>query len=242
MNKTFDEGRDLAISITDKLGPSGPDTLAVVCPPFVHLKYIASVIEGVSNLKLGAQNCHQMDSGAYTGEVSAPMLKSVGAEFVILGHSERREYFGETEELLAKKVNSVLAQGLRPIYCCGEKLEVREAGGHEQLVKMQLEGGLFHLDEEQFSQIVIAYEPVWAIGTGKTASTDQAQEMHAYIRKLIALKYNEKTASLTTILYGGSCNPANAKDLFSQPDVDGGLIGGASLKADDFIAIFNSFE
>ncbi|MCB9341650.1 MAG: triose-phosphate isomerase [Lewinellaceae bacterium] len=239
MNKTFDEGRDLAISIIQQLGPS--ENLAVLCPPFIHLNYLSVLTNGIANLKLGAQNCHFEESGAFTGEISAAMLKSVEAEFVILGHSERREYFKEAGELLAKKVDSTLKHGLRPIFCCGEKLDAREAGNQEEIVKQQLEEGLFHLEESQFSNVVIAYEPVWAIGTGKTASPEQAQEMHRYIRNLISLKYSSHTANLTTILYGGSCNPKNAKELFSQPDVDGGLIGGASLHATDFISIFNSF-
>ncbi len=239
MNKTFDEGRDLAISIIQQLGLS--ENFAILCPPFIHLNYLSVLTKGVANLKLGAQNCHFAENGAYTGEVSAPMLKSVDVEYIILGHSERREYFGEGGEMLAKKVIAVLKNGLRPIFCCGEKLDVREAGRQEEVVRGQLEEGLFHLSEEEFTQVVIAYEPVWAIGTGKTASPAQAQEMHRFIRELISSKYSEKTADLTTLLYGGSCNPANAKELFSQPDVDGGLIGGASLKATDFIAIFNSF-
>ncbi len=239
MNNNFDEGRDLTISIIQKLGPSG--TLAVLCPPFIHLNYMSTLAKGIANLKLGAQNCHTEANGAFTGEISAPMLKSVGAEFVILGHSERREYFGETDDFLAKKVDAVLSNDLRPIFCVGEKLESREAGEQEAVVSRQLEGGLFHLSEEQMSKVVIAYEPVWAIGTGKTASKEQAQEMHKFIRGLVAKKYNDNLADLTTILYGGSCKPDNAKELFSQPDVDGGLIGGASLKAADFVAIVNSF-
>ena len=239
MNKSFDEGRDLTISILQKTGPS--DILTVLCPPFIHLNYLSTLLTGIANVKLGAQNCHQENSGAFTGEVSASMLKSVGVEFVILGHSERREYFGEADDLLAKKVKAVLENGMRPIFCCGEKLEVREADGHLKLVQQQLEEGLFHLDEAAFSQAVIAYEPVWAIGTGKTATPKQAQEMHHHIRKLISKRYNSELANLASILYGGSCNPTNAKELFSQPDVDGGLIGGASLKAADFAAIVNSF-
>jgi triosephosphate isomerase (TIM) len=239
MNQNFDEGRDLTISIIQKLGPS--ETITVLCPPFVHLNYVSMLAKGIANLKVGAQNCHTENSGAYTGEISATMLKSVGADYVILGHSERRQYFGETDEFLAKKVDAVLSNDLLPIFCCGELLESREAGKQEAVVSRQLEGGLFHLSEEQFSKVVIAYEPVWAIGTGKTASPAQAQEMHKFIRDLISKKYNAGLANLTTILYGGSCKPDNAKELFSQPDVDGGLIGGASLKAADFVAIVNSF-
>jgi triosephosphate isomerase (TIM) len=239
MNKNYQEGRDLAQAIVNKLQPS--EVLVVLGAPFIHLHSVSNIIKGVSNLKLAAQNCHQEESGAFTGEVSVSMIKSVGAEFVIIGHSERREFFGETDALLAKKADIVLKYGLRPIFCCGEKLEIREAGYHLDHVAGQLKGGLFHLSPEQFRQIVVAYEPVWAIGTGKTASPGQAQEMHLYIRKLIEEKYGREIADATTILYGGSVNPGNARELFAQPDVDGGLVGGASLKADDFIAIAESF-
>ena len=239
MNKTYQEGRDLVKSIVEKLQPS--DTKVIMCTPFIHLNSVAASIKDISNLHLGAQNCHQVASGAYTGEISAAMLQSVGAEYVIIGHSERRKYFGESDDLLAEKVKAVLGAGLLPIFCCGEELAIREAGTQNELVAKQLEAALFGLSEEDFAKVVIAYEPVWAIGTGKTATPEQAQEMHAHIRSLIAGKYGEKRADLTTILYGGSAKPHNAKELFSQPDVDGGLIGGASLKADDFVAIVNSF-
>ncbi len=238
MHKTYQEGRDLAMAIVEKL--STTQTMVVLCPPFIHLKGISTIINDITHLELGAQNCHYADQGAFTGEISAPMLRSVGCQWVILGHSERREYFGEDEALLAKKVDAALAHGLRPIFCCGEKLEVREAGKHVELVRQQLEGALFHLDAQQFARVVIAYEPVWAIGTGKTASPEQAQEMHAAIRKMVADKYGEAVANGLSILYGGSVKPGNAKELFAQPDVDGGLIGGASLKADDFVAIANA--
>lgn len=239
MNLSFQEGRDLASEVIRSIGPS--DTLAVLCPPFVHLNHLSMLTNGISNLEIGAQNCHQSASGAYTGEVSASMIKSVGASFVIIGHSERREFFGENDALLANKVDIALQNDLRPIFCCGEKLESREVGTHEELVGNQIENALFHLDGDAFSKVVIAYEPVWAIGTGKTASSQQAQEMHAFIRNLLAKKYGNAIADATTILYGGSCKPDNAGELFSQPDVDGGLIGGASLKAKDFIAILQSF-
>ncbi len=239
MNMNFQEGRDLASEIINSIGPS--EVLTLLCPPFVHLNHISMLTNGISNLEIGAQNCHQSNSGAYTGEVSASMIKSVGASFVIIGHSERREYFNEDNALLAEKINTVLKSDLRPIFCCGEKLDVREAGNHEELVKAQIEQGLFHLDTVAFSKVVIAYEPVWAIGTGKTASPQQAQEMHHFIRGLVAKKYGEQVANSTSILYGGSCKPDNAVEIFSQPDVDGGLIGGASLKATDFIAIVKSF-
>lgn len=234
----YEQGRDLAKVISDHLQPS--DTLVVLGTPHIHLRSIAAIVKDVSNLKLAAQNCHQEASGAYTGEISAGMIKSCGADFVILGHSERREYFGEEDELIAKKIDAVMGQGLRPIYCCGEKLDVREAGKQNELVGQQVKTALFHLSEEQISQVVIAYEPVWAIGTGKTASPEQAQDMHAHIRQLLSGQYGEAVANVISILYGGSVKPDNAKEIFSKPDVDGGLIGGASLKATDFVAIVES--
>ena len=239
MNEDFNEGRDLIISIIRKLGST--DTKVVLCPPFIHLNYFSMLVNGISNLHIGAQNCHSEQSGAYTGEISASMLKSVDCDYVILGHSERRAYFGEDNEMLARKVDLALENGLCPIFCCGEMLDARESGDQEKVVEDQLKGALFHLDKEQFGRIVIAYEPVWAIGTGKTATPDQAQEMHAFIRGLISKKYGKNTAESTSILYGGSCKPSNAGELFANPDVDGGLIGGASLNAKDFIAIVNSF-
>ncbi len=239
MNLNFQEGRELAQEII--VNSTSNEVLLVLCPPFVHLNHLSTLTNGVSNLEIGAQNCHHLQNGAYTGEVSAGMLKSVGCSFVIIGHSERREYFAENDQLLTKKVDAVLSNGMRPIFCCGEKLETREQGTQEALVEAQIENALFHLDSEAFSRIVIAYEPVWAIGTGKTASPEQAQEMHAFIRSLILKKYGSEIAGNTPILYGGSCKPDNAAEIFSQPDVDGGLIGGASLKASDFIAIANSF-
>ncbi|MBK7871376.1 MAG: triose-phosphate isomerase [Saprospiraceae bacterium] len=239
MNKNYEEGRDLAKDIVERLQPS--QVIVILATPFIHLNSISNIIKGVSNLKLGAQNCHQEESGAYTGEVSSGMLKSVGVDYVIVGHSERREYFEESDALLAKKVNIVLEKGMTPIFCCGEKLEVREANQHLELVENQIKNALFHLLPEEFEKIVIAYEPVWAIGTGKTASPEQAQEMHLYIRNLLAKQYGEELAQATTILYGGSVNAGNAKDLFQQADVDGGLVGGASLKAEDFVMIVNSF-
>ncbi len=239
MNKTYEEGRDLIKEVMDLLQPS--EVMIILGTPYIQLMSAANLTKGISSVKLAAQNCHQEESGAYTGEISAGMVQSVGAEYVILGHSERREYFGEDDALIAKKIDAALAHGLRPIYCCGEKLETREAEKHVELVSGQIEAALFHLSPEAFQQVVIAYEPVWAIGTGLTASPDQAQEMHKAIRSKLAEKYGSELAEGTTILYGGSCKPSNAKELFSQPDVDGGLIGGASLKAADFIAIANSF-
>lgn len=237
MNKTYQEGRDLAHSVVEKL--TAQDVLVILGVPYIHLKSVSNVIKGISNLRLAAQNCHQAQSGAYTGEISAPMLASVGADFVILGHSERRAYFGETDELLAQKVNTALEAGLSIIFCCGEELSIREAGTQNDYVAQQLANGLFHLDAEQMKKVVIAYEPVWAIGTGKTASSTQAQDMHQHIRQLLTEKYGSDTADITYILYGGSCKPTNAAELFGQADVDGGLIGGASLKSADFNAIIN---
>ncbi len=240
MNKTYTEGRDLANQIVESLQPS--EVLVILCPPYIHLTNISNIIKDVTNLSVGAQNCYHKQQGAYTGEVSPQMLKSTGAEYVILGHSERREYFDESDEMLAQKIDLVLETGLRPIFCCGEKLEVREAGEHEALVARQVRTALFHLPPETMQRVVIAYEPVWAIGTGKTASPAQAQDMHRYIRGLLAQQYGSEVAEGTSILYGGSVKPDNATELFSQPDVDGGLIGGASLKADDFLAIVHSMR
>ena len=238
MNKNFQEGTMLAQEVVANVQPS--ETQVILGTPFIHLQAVAAVTNGTSNIAVAAQNCHQAASGAYTGETSVGMIKSTGARYVILGHSERRAYYGETDALIAEKVKAVLAGGLQPIYCCGEKLEVREAGNQNELVGSQIREGLFHLDAAAFEKVVIAYEPVWAIGTGVTASPAQAQEMHKHIRSLIADQYGAEIADGTTILYGGSVKPNNAKELFSNPDVDGGLIGGASLKAPDFVAIINS--
>ncbi|NBC83186.1 MAG: triose-phosphate isomerase [Bacteroidetes bacterium] len=238
MNKTLQEGIELAKAVNDQVTEN--DDIVILCPPFIHLTEVAKVINK-KNLFLAAQNCASEESGAYTGEVSAAMVKSTCADYVILGHSERRSYYGETDEILNKKVKLALANDLVPIFCIGEVLEEREAGKHLDVVKTQVEKGLFDLSKEDFGKIIIAYEPVWAIGTGKTATPDQAQEMHKYIRDLIAQKYGDQLANDTTIQYGGSCKPDNAKELFANPDVDGGLIGGASLKAGDFVAIANAF-
>ncbi|WP_170254435.1 triose-phosphate isomerase [Phaeodactylibacter luteus] len=239
MNMDYDAGRDLVKAVADKLQPS--DTLVILGTPYIHLRNAASIIKDISNLKIAAQNCHQEESGAFTGEVAAGMLASCGVDYVILGHSERREYFGEDDQLIASKIDAALAAGLSPIYCCGEKLEAREAGTENDVVGAQVEAALFHLSTEQLAQVVIAYEPVWAIGTGKTASPEQAQDMHAHIRALLAGHFGQEAADGVSILYGGSVKPGNAKEIFSKPDVDGGLIGGASLKAADFIAIVDSF-
>ena len=242
MNKTFEEADDLINDIMDKLEGLTLDrnTELVICPPFPYLE-MASEYGDESYFAVGAQDVSEQDSGAYTGEVSAAMLESLQLTYCIVGHSERRAYHHETDEIVARKVDQLLKYNLRPIVCCGEVLQEREEGRQFDVVKKQITDGLFHISAEQFANIVIAYEPVWAIGTGKTATPEQAQEIHAFIRGLIAEKYGKEVADETSILYGGSCKPSNAKELFANPDVDGGLIGGASLKADDFIAIATAF-
>lgn len=212
----------------------------IVAPTFVNLQAACNYLKD-SDIQVAAQNMHQNESGAFTGEISADMLKSVGVQTVILGHSERRAYFNESDDLLAQKVNTALANDMRVIFCFGEELEDRKNSNQETIVESQLKNALFHLEAAQWQNIVLAYEPVWAIGTGETATPEQAQEMHAFIRKVITSKYDETLAESITILYGGSVKPANAKEIFSKPDVDGGLIGGASLKAKDFFEIVNAF-
>jgi len=243
MNLDYNEGLGLFSEIINiiKDEVTGKQE-AIICSPFIHLHSLVQLAKGYDKITLGAQNAHQAESGAYTGEISAKMIKSVGAEYVILGHSERRQYFGESNELLAKKTDTVLSNGLKPIFCIGETLEQRESNQFFSVIKTQLEEGVFHLDEEQFGNLVLAYEPVWAIGTGKTASSAQAQEIHAFIRIEIAARYGQEVAQSTSILYGGSCNPKNAPELFAQPDIDGGLIGGASLKSRDFVDILKAFN
>ena len=236
MNKTLQEGVALATELKEALKDQTPKCEVVIATPFIHLATVAEVIKG-SCIRLAAENCADKASGAYTGEVSAAMVRSTGAEYCIIGHSERRAYYHEDYEILRNKVLLALENGLKPIFCIGEVKEEREANIHEQVVKDQLEGSLFGLTAEQFANITLAYEPVWAIGTGLTATPAQAQEMHAFIRKTVAQKYGAQVADDTTILYGGSCNAKNAAELFSNPDVDGGLIGGASLKAQDFCTI-----
>ena len=240
MNKTFSEAEELIGAIASGLEGKELKCEVVLCPPALYLE-MASDYADESEFFVGAQNVSEHDKGAYTGEISAEMLNSVDVDFCIVGHSERRKYFNEDNYLLANKVNRLLDHEIITIYCCGEVLEEREKNIHFDIVEQQIKEGLFHLSEDEFSNIIIAYEPVWAIGTGKTASPAQAQEMHAFIRKVIEEKYGEEAAENTTILYGGSCNAANAKEIFSQQDVDGGLIGGASLKAEDFITIADSF-
>ena len=238
MNKTLEEAHILASEVTGMVADEVKGKVKVIlCTPFPYLIPINNLLGSNDRISVAAQNCSEHESGAFTGEVSAPMLKSIGVRYVVLGHSERRQYFGEDAKLLAKKVDVALKHGLTPIFCCGEPLEVREKGGHEALVKKQVEESLFHLDETAIQKLVIAYEPVWAIGTGKTATSQQAQDMHAVIRKHLAIKYGQSVADSVSILYGGSVNAANAKELFGCPDVDGGLVGGASLKSREFTEI-----
>lgn len=237
MNKNLPESQALATELKSILAAEYSGSADVlVCVPFPFIQAVQQSLSG-SAIYTGAQNCSQHEVGAYTGEVSASMIKSLSVPFVIVGHSERRQYFNESQSILAKKVDQCLANGLTPIFCCGEPLEVREAGGQNKLVKDQISESLFHLDAIQISKVVIAYEPVWAIGTGKTATSAQAQEMHEVIRKTLAAKYGTDVASSISILYGGSVKSDNASELFSCPDVDGGLVGGASLKAREFAEI-----
>ena len=241
MNKTLQEGIALAKELNEVLANEKPNCDVVICTPFIHLASVTPLVDP-AKIGVGAENCADKESGAFTGEVSAAMVASTGAKYVILGHSERRAYYHETIETLAVKVRLALDNGLTPIFCVGEVLEDREAGKQNEVVHEQLAGSLFDLTAEDFSKIVIAYEPVWAIGTGKTATAAQAQEMHAFIRKAIADKYGKEVADNTSILSGGSCKASNAKELFANPDVDGGLIGGASLKAADFKGIIDAFN
>jgi len=238
MNTTLSEGIELARQVNSLVENNPSDVTVVVAPPFIHLAEIRKLL---TNVYLAAQNCASESRGAFTGEVSVEMIKSTGAQYVIIGHSERRSYFKEDNDTLFKKTKLAIDQELIPIFCCGEQLSEREAGKYFSTVKDQLDETIFKFDERQFRKIVIAYEPVWAIGTGVNATPQQAQEMHKFIRELIAKKFNESLAEDTTIVYGGSCKPSNAKELFDNPDVDGGLIGGASLQAGDFMAIIQSF-
>ncbi|MES2389009.1 MAG: triose-phosphate isomerase [Bacteroidota bacterium] len=235
MNTTPEKGLELASEVINMIADEvQSDTVVVLCPPFTHLLSVGKLLAGRKNIYLGAQNAAAKPSGAFTGEISPEMLVASGVTYVILGHSERREYFGETNETLKAKTDLALQTGLSPIFCCGETREMRENGDYVAHVSNQLTESLFHLSAEDFGKLVIAYEPIWAIGTGLTASTEQAQDMHAALRAHIAGKYGSEVADNVSILYGGSANPKNAKELFSCPDVDGGLIGGASLKSRDF--------
>lgn len=236
MNMTQASGRELYQSIAKAEVPAG--TEVIIIPPFVYISDLHALTGGKP--ALGAQNCHPAASGAYTGEVSAAMVKDAGATYCLVGHSERRQYFGENDAFLKEKTDALLSNGLTPVFCCGETLEERESGREQEVVGAQLKNALFHLSTADIQKLILAYEPVWAIGTGKTASPEQAQEMHHFIRQTLAAQYGQVTADSISILYGGSVKADNARELFGQPDIDGGLIGGASLKADDFNAIIKA--
>ncbi len=237
MNKNIAETKSLIADLKAQTNTSG--ARVIITPSFVNLTTAVEAVKG-SNIEVAAQNMSQHDSGAYTGETSAAMLKSAEVNITLLGHSERRAYFGETDTLLAEKVDKALAENIEVIFCFGEELDERKSGKHFDVVASQISNALFHLSADAYKNIVLAYEPVWAIGTGETASAEQAQEMHAFIRKTLADKYTNELADSVSILYGGSCKPSNAEEIFSKPDVDGGLIGGASLKADDFFGVVNA--
>ena len=243
MNLDYQQGISLFSEIVNMANDEViGDQDIVVCAPFIHLHSIAQLAAGSTRVAIGGQNIYFQESGAYTGEISAAQLKSTGAEYVILGHSERRAYFHEDDDQLSRKTDAALKHGLTPIFCIGETREERESDRYFDVIRGQLENGIFHLADDVFGRVVLAYEPVWAIGTGLTATPEQAQEVHAFIRNEVARHYNQETADSTTILYGGSCNPKNAPELFMQPDIDGGLIGGASLKSRDFIDIAKVFN
>lgn len=243
MNKTFQEAEELISNLLRHLEDYKPENNkeVLICPPFSYLELATDLAQG-RQLKVGAQNVNANDFGAYTGEVSAPMLVSMEVDYCIVGHSERRKYYHETDESVAEKISALLKEDVKVVYCCGESLEEREENRQFEVVKAQIDKALSHLGTEQLESVVIAYEPVWAIGTGKNATPEQAQEMHAFIRKFIGEKFSKDAADEMTILYGGSCNSKNAKSLFSNPDVDGGLIGGASLDAEEFFKIIKSID
>ena len=240
MNKNLQEGVALATELNEALSSKKVNCEVIIGTPFIHLASVCAVVDS-AKIGVSAENCADHISGAYTGEVSAAMVKSTGAEYVILGHSERRDYYGETSEILKTKVELALENGLTPIFCIGEVLAEREAGKQFEVVEKQVKDALFGLSSEDFSKLILAYEPVWAIGTGKTASAAQAQEIHAFIRGILAAKYGKTIADNCSILYGGSCKASNAKELFANPDIDGGLIGGAALKVEDFMGIIEAF-
>lgn len=241
MNENLQEGVALAKEINEALKADKPNCDVVICTPFIHLASVAQVLDQ-DVVALGAENCADKEKGAFTGEVSAAMVKSTGAQYVILGHSERRQYYNETAEILKEKVKLALANGLKIIFCCGETLEERESNRQNEVVKAELDGSVFNLSVDEWKNIVLAYEPIWAIGTGKTATSEQAEEMLAYIRSIVAEKYGKDVAEETSILYGGSCKASNAPELFSKPNIDGGLIGGASLKCADFKGIIDAWK
>ncbi len=240
MNLTLGEGNALITAVLDKLPSLSEENQVVFATPFLHLSQAVAQTQYSAFVSVAAQTCHQEKSGAYTGEISAPMLKDAGVRYAIIGHSERRAYNNEDNALLAAKTNAALAENLNVIFCCGESLDIRDAGTQNDFVGQQLKESLFHLDAAAMSNIVIAYEPIWAIGTGRTASSVQAQDMHQHIRQVLAAQYGAEVANKTSILYGGSCKASNAAELFAGADVDGGLIGGASLIADDFLGIIKA--
>lgn len=242
MNLDYTEAKQLLKDLIDSKDQFSSDVEVIICPSSPYLSAFAEVLKEHDWIHLGAQNNFFLDSGAFTGEVSPKQLKSLGVKYGIVGHSERRDNFNEDYTMLSKKVRALLKNGITPIFCCGEQLQVRESNVYKEFIMKQIEDSLFKFKAEDLQKIVIAYEPIWAIGTGKTASADEAQEIHSLIRSRIASQYDEKTANKVAIIYGGSCKSENAKELFSQKDIDGGLIGGASLKAESFITITNSFE
>lgn len=242
MNTTIQQGEKLLKDIVQDIPQLTGDRMAIFSVPFPYLALANQIVKGKPGFAISAQNCHQKKSGAFTGEVSVEMLNSIGIHYCIVGHSERREYFAESNAILSEKVNLCLETGITAIFCCGEPLPIREAGNQNSYVEVQLQESLFHLAESDIRKVVIAYEPIWAIGTGKTASSAQAQEMHAHLRSVIAKKYGANIANDISILYGGSVKGSNAMEIFSQPDVDGGLVGGASLNATEFVAIINSLK
>ncbi len=242
MNLTLQQGEQLLDDILSKPHELKENQLAIFAVPAPYIPMAQSKLRNVANVYVAAQNCYSKKSGAYTGEISVEMLGSLGVEFVVIGHSERREYFNESNSFLADKINICLENNIQPIFCCGEPLSIREAEAQNEYVSKQLNESLYHLSDTQIHKIIIAYEPIWAIGTGITASSNQAQEMHAFIRSEIGKKYGAPTANSISILYGGSVKGANAIELFTQPDVDGGLVGGASLIADEFVAIINALQ
>ncbi|MBS1644769.1 MAG: triose-phosphate isomerase [Bacteroidetes bacterium] len=240
MNKNLSEGQALVADVLAGMPLLSENKIVVLAPAFLNIPETAKQLSGVAHVFCGAQNVHHEMNGAYTGEVSPTMLQAAGAEYVLIGHSERREYNGEHDALLVKKMNAALSVGLKPIFCCGEALEIRDANQQNDFVAAQIQAGLFHLSAADISQVAIAYEPIWAIGTGRTASAAQAQEMHAHIRATVASHFGSEIANEMSILYGGSCKPGNAAEIFAGADVDGGLIGGAALKADEFLGIVSA--
>ena len=242
MNKTFQDGKELLENIVNGIENLSTDQQVIFAVPYPYLMESKKVVNNKKSVFISAQNCHHKTSGAYTGEISVDMLESIGIDHCVVGHSERREYFHESNAELAEKVNLCLSKSITPIFCCGEPLNIREEGIQNAFVEKQLNDSLFHLNPEDIQRVVIAYEPIWAIGTGKTASSDQAQEMHAHLRAVLAHKYGKEVAENISILYGGSVKGANAKEIFSQPDVDGGLVGGASLISAEFLQIINALK